>query len=156
MKRLKFKKTNLSLSDKILSNPNNINDINTLIKEIVENIQTYDIKKITVSYKNLFKIRLGMKKTDNPPKTSKAKNLLSWKPIINLETAYVLIPNEGNLIPRKLITLAEFEANLDKYRQLIEFRVSGFTKKDAVTKPVSFEKSILTAPPVMAMAMEAA
>ena len=125
MKRLKFKKTNLSLSDKILSNPNNINDINTLIKEIVENIQTYDIKKITVSYKNLFKIfNKYLKQTDQNLIHSDLKIFLSSKLelILDVFTEEFDIDEEecSNFFMNKIISLFDFDVKEELISEILD------------------------------------
>jgi len=64
MKRLKLKgkvknssskesKNTVSTHERILNDPSSINDLNIIIKEFVEYLQSYDCKKLDVSFKNI-------------------------------------------------------------------------------------------------------
>ena len=71
------------------------------------------------------------------------------KPVIQLESDYILLPSAGNTMPRKLIKLSEFIANRTNYLPCFAIRDSRFAKSNGVTKPISVEQP---AAPVLAVA----
>jgi len=126
MRRLKLKgkvknsstkenKDTVPIHERILNDPSSINDLNILIKEFVEYLQSYDCKKLNVSFKNIGSI---FKKY-----LDKKQNFLVNQDLLNF-----LITKIGLLIDLLIesIDLDEEEGSAD----ILMYIFSLFTYKD--------------------------